>query len=400
MKYLSSYQNQIFRRGSSASAALPFSPDAWERAARQALDGPAFDYIAGAAGRELTAAANTAAFERWGLMYRVLRDETLVDPSLTLLGTPMSMPVLLAPAGVADLAHPEGECAAARAAAGAGVTMVLSAGTSASMEDVADAAPEGRRWFQFAWSGDDRLARSLVARAEAAGYEAIMLMGDCYRAGWRPREMVSGFYPFRHGHGMGNYVSDPRFRELAGLDAAGAGLGNDIELAEAVVSTWNRVLTRPSLRARDLAVLRSWTKLPIAVKGVCRPDEAAELVDAGADAIVVSNHGGRQLDSGVAALDCLAPVVAAVEGRAPVLFDSGVRTGTDVLIALALGASAVMVGRPWLYGLAVGGQAGVEHVLHCLRAEFTDALALVGHRRCDTLNRGDLVRLDNSVAGS
>ncbi|MFI1191234.1 alpha-hydroxy-acid oxidizing protein [Streptomyces californicus] len=363
------------------------------------LDGPAFDYIAGAAGRELTAAANTAAFERWGLVYRVLRDDSLTDPSLTLLGTPMSLPVLLAPAGVADLAHPEGERAAARAAAETGVTMVLSAGTSSSMEEVADAAPQGHRWFQLAWSGDEKLARSLLARAQAAGYEAVMLMGDCYRAGWRPREMDSGFSPFRRGHGIGNYVSDPRFCELAGLDAPGLGFREDPVRLEAVVSTWDRVLTKPALRPRDLAVLRSWTDLPIAVKGVCRPEEAKQLVDAGADAIVVSNHGGRQLDSGVAALDCLAPVVAAVDGKAPVLFDSGVRTGTDVLVALALGASAVMIGRPWLYGLAIGGQAGVEHVLRCLGAEFTDALTLAGHRRCDTLTRDDLVPLGTPGTG-
>ncbi|MQY07854.1 alpha-hydroxy-acid oxidizing protein [Actinomadura macrotermitis] len=390
MGYTGNYQGQVFKEGGSR---FPFGVTELEEAARRALSTRSFDYIAGAAGRGLTAAANLDAFARWGLRYRVLREGTAVDTSVRLLGTPMSMPVLLAPAGVADLADPGAECAAARAAAEAGVTQVLSTSASTSLEQVAQAAPEAPKWFQFAWPDDEKLARSFIARAEAAGYSAIMLMGDCYTAGWRPRELAAGFSPFQHGYGLDNYLSDPRFWELAGLSHGGTDIRNDPARLEKAVATWNRIFTKPSLTPADLSVLRSWTKLPIAVKGVCRPEEAAQLVDAGADAIVVSNHGGRQLDSGVAALDCLAPVVAEVAGRVPVLFDSGVRTGTDVLIALALGASAVMIGRPWLYGLAVGGQAGVEHVLRCLQAEFNDALELTGHHRCDTLSAADLTPL-------
>lgn len=396
MTYLGSHQGQIFETGAHT---FPHGADALERAARQTLEESAFAYISGAAGRERTAAANLRAFACWGLVYRVLREGAPVDTSIRLFDTPMAFPVLLAPAGVADLAHPGAEPAAARAAAVAGVTQVLSAATSTPLEQVAQAAEGGHRWFQFAWSSDERLARSLIDRAESAGYAALMLMGDCYVAGWRTRELDLGFFPFHHGHGMGNYLSDPRFRELAELpgDAAETGdphaVRDDPALLKTVAATWNRVLNRPRLTVADLAVLRSWTGLPVIVKGVCDPGEALRLVEAGADGIVVSNHGGRQLDATVAALDCLPPIVDAVAGQVPILFDSGVRTGTDVLIALALGASAVMIGRPWLYGLAVGGQAGVEHVLRCLHAEFTGALTMTGHRRCATLSPADLTPL-------
>ncbi|REF00428.1 alpha-hydroxy-acid oxidizing protein [Thermomonospora umbrina] len=388
MAYAGSYQSQVFAAGGSP---FPFTAKGLEEAALDNLPREYFDYIAGGAGSERTVAANEAAFSRWGLIYRVLRDGVAADASSTLLGTPMSVPVMLAPAGVADLAHPEAERAAARAAERVGAVQVLSAVTSVSLEEVAQAAPRGRRWFQFAWPDDEKLARSLIERAEAAGYGALVVMGDCYVAGWRTRELSSGFFPFRHAHGLGNYVSDRRFWELAGFGSMPEDLDDlTSEMVAAAASTWNRVFTKPALLPEDLAVLRSWTRMPIVVKGVCHPDEATRLCEAGIDALIVSNHGGRQLDGGVAALDCLPPVVAAVAGRVPVLFDSGVRTGTDVLIALALGADAVMIGRPWLYGLAVGGQAGVEHVLRSLREEFTSALALTGHRRCSSLSTDDV----------
>ncbi len=398
MSYTGGYQSQVFADGGSP---FPFTVQGLVDAARDVLPRPHFDYIAGGAGRERTVVANEDAFARWGLNYRILRDGTGCDPSCTVLGTPMSVPVMLAPAGVADLAHPGAERAAARAAADAGVVQVLSSATSTSLEEVAEAAPRGRRWFQFAWPDDEKLARSLLERAENAGYTALVLQGDCHVAGWRTRELDSGFFPFRHGHGIGNYVSDPRFRELAGIGARPVPGGAALEPAEvpAAAATWNRLYTRPALRPGDLALLRSWTELPVVVKGVCRPDEAALLVDAGADGLVVSNHGGRQLDSGTAALDCLPGVVEAVAGRLPVLFDSGVRTGTDVLIALALGASAVMIGRPWLYGLAVGGQDGVAHVLRCLESEFTGALALTGHRGPGTLSPADLTPVPAPTPG-
>ncbi|MCH0539209.1 alpha-hydroxy-acid oxidizing protein [Streptomyces sp. MUM 203J] len=388
MPYAGGYQSQVFAAG---GIPFPFTVQGLEDAARAALPAPHFDYIAGGAGRERTVTANEHAFTRWGLNYRILRDGRPTVPSCTVLGTPMAMPVMLAPAGVADLAHPEAERAAARAAAATGVVQVLSSATSTSLEEVAEAAPDGRRWFQFAWPDDEKLARSLIERAENAGYAAVVLQGDCHVAGWRTRELGSGFFPFQHGHGIGNYLSDPRFRELAGAgDRPAHGTAAGPADVQAAAATWNRLYTRPALQPADLALLRSWTRLPVIVKGVCRPDEAALLADAGADALIVSNHGGRQLDSGVAALDCLPHVVEAVGGRVPVLFDSGIRTGTDVLIALALGASAVMIGRPWLYGLAIGGQDGVTHVLRCLEAEFTGALALTGHHSPGTLSPADL----------
>ncbi|MFF5718117.1 alpha-hydroxy-acid oxidizing protein [Streptomyces buecherae] len=386
MAYTGSYQSQVFGNGGSP---YPFGAAELEEAARVKLSPEAFDYIAGAAGRGLTARANAAAFSRYGLTYRVLHQDIPTDPAVTILGTSLALPVLLAPAGVADLAHPEAEAGAARGAAEVGTSLVLSAVTSSPLEDVAAAAPSGHPWFQLAWSRDERLARSLVHRAEKAGYEAIVLMGDCYAAGWRPRELSHAFFPYRHGHGLGNYYSDPRFWALAGHTPSGPGLPDDAA-REAAVAVWNQVFTRPSFAPGDLATLKSWTDLPILVKGVCDPSEARCLVEAGADGIVVSNHGGRQLDNGVAALDCLPAVCAAVAGRVPVLFDSGIRTGTDVLIALALGADAVMIGRPWLYGLALGGADGVAHVLRSLKDEFTSALTLTGHHTCATLSLSDL----------
>ncbi|SFT43360.1 L-lactate dehydrogenase (cytochrome) [Actinopolyspora lacussalsi subsp. righensis] len=389
MAYTGSFQTRIFAEGGSQ---YPITMEEWERQARNVLPRRYFDYIAGGAGRELTCAANETAFTRRGLVYRVLRDAADADPSCTVLGTAMSLPVMLAPAGVAELTHADAECGAARAAAKAGVVPVLSAMTSAPLEDVAEAAPEGDQWFQFAWPDDEKLARSLVQRAETAGYRAIVVMGDCYQAGWRPRELAAGFSPFRSAQGLGNYLSDRRFQELAGIDGnprTSDGLAPDA--VANVASTWNRVFTKPTFHPDDLELLRSWTNLPLVIKGVCDPAEASWLCEAGADAIVVSNHGGRQLDNGVAALECLPAVSEAVGERIPVLFDSGVRTGTDVLIALALGASAVMIGRPWLFALAVGGQDGVEHLVECLRTEFTAALALTGHRHCSSLSPADLV---------
>lgn len=387
MGYAGKYQAQILADGGSP---FPFTMEGWEEAARSVLPSRDFDYFAGGAGRETTLVANREAFDRWGITYKVLREEGYIDPARVIVGTPMSVPIMLAPAGVAELAHPDAEKAAARAAAATGVVQVLSATTSTSLEEVAKAAPEGRRWFQFAWPDDEPLARSLVTRAERADYSALVIMGDCYVAGWRPRELAAGFSPFLAAAGLGNYLSDSRFREIAGLDDKAHPREESSSATRAAAETWNRVFTRPSFRPRDLERLRSWTTLPIIVKGVCNPSEAVQLSDAGADALIVSNHGGRQLDNGVAALDCLSPVLTAVADRIPVLFDSGIRSGTDAFIALALGARAVLVGRAWLYALAVGGQAGVEHLLNCLKAEFTNALALTGHRHCDTLSPQDL----------
>ncbi|GLF95308.1 alpha-hydroxy-acid oxidizing protein [Streptomyces yaizuensis] len=387
MTYTAGYQSKVLAAGGSP---FPFTVRGLEEAAREALPRRAFEYIAGGAGRERTLAANEEAFARWGLTYKILRDGRPADPSCTVLGTAMSFPVMLAPAGVAGLAHPEAENAAARAAARVGAVQVLSSATSTPLEEVAEAAPEGRRWFQFAWPDDEKLARSLLDRAHKAGYTAVVLQGDCHVAGWRTRELDNGFFPFGRGHGLGNYLSDPRFRELAGLPGHPLGaLRPDAAGTRAAADAWNRYYTRPALAPEDLERLRSWTDLPIAVKGVCRADEAARLRDGGADALIVSNHGGRQLDAGTAALDCLPDVAEAAAGL-PVLFDSGVRTGTDVLIALALGARAVMIGRSWLYGLAIGGEAGVEHVLRCLQGEFTGALALTGHHRPGDLSPADL----------
>jgi lactate 2-monooxygenase len=298
------------------------------------------------------------------------------DLSVEVLGLRSPAPFLLAPVGVLSIVHPDAELAVARASKATGVPFVVSSAASTSLEEVA--AVEPPRWFQLYWWGDPELAESLVRRAEAAGYGAIVLTVDTPNLGWRPRDLGNGYLPFLEGDGLEQFFSDPvfveRLEQSPTEDRATASL-----MAVAAFSnlglTWD-----------DLARLREWTSLPVLLKGILRGDDAAHALELGVDGMVVSNHGGRQVDGSIAALDALAEVREAVGPDAVVLMDSGVRTGADVVKAIALGADAVLLGRPYVYGLAVGGQEGVEAVIAQLAGEVDLIMALAGVRAVDELD--------------
>ncbi len=367
------YYREIYMRGlAGETPKLPVSWAELERAAEQAMDPRAAAYVFAGAGTEDTMRANREAFRRWRIVPRMLRDVAERNLAVEVAGTPMPAPVLLAPIGVHSIVHAGAELATARAAAGVGLPLVASSAASRTLEEIAEAGGEAPRWFQLYWPNDPELAASFVRRAEAAGYSAIVLTVDTFIPGWKPRDLQQAWLPFLEGVGNANYLQDPVFR--AGLakppeEDLGAAIGHYLS-----------VYVNPSLTWDDLSRLREWTSLPLVVKGILHPDDAREARARGVDGIIVSNHGGRQVDGAIATLDALPAIAEAVGADMAVLLDSGVRSGADVVKALALGADAVLVGRPYLWGLALDGQAGVEAVLRMLLAELDLTLALSGIR--------------------
>ncbi|MHC1559571.1 alpha-hydroxy-acid oxidizing protein [Actinomycetospora sp. C-140] len=370
------YGAEIYRAGRDGVVPdLPTDPSRLEAAAERVLPGAAFDYVAGGAGSGATMRANLAAFDRHGLVPRLLRDNAERDWSTTVLGTAMPAPLLLAPIGVQSLLHEEGELATARAAAGLGVPMVLSTAASHTTEEVAaaaDSAGDGPRWYQLYRPLDDDVARSLLDRARAAGFTTLVVTLDTWTLGWRPRDLDRGHLPFLRGVGTAIPFSDPAFRSLLARPPE--------EDLVAAADLRQRLFTGTAWGWDRLEPIRAHWDGPMLVKGVQWGEDAEIAIDAGADGVIVSNHGGRQVDRAVGALSALPGVVAAVGHRVPVLFDSGIRTGADAAVALALGADAVLLGRPWAYGLALGGEAGVRHVVRCVLAELDTTLGLAGHR--------------------
>ncbi|WP_370288003.1 alpha-hydroxy-acid oxidizing protein [Nocardioides sp.] len=350
--------------------AHPFDAADLEQRALAALPPELQTYVAGGAGDESTQRANVAAFERHALVPRMFRASAERDLSVELFGRRYDSPLLLAPVGVVGLCTPDqhGDIHAAEVAAATGVPYIGSTLMSDPLEDVAAAAPEASKWFQLYTPKNRDLAASLVQRAERAGYEAIVVTLDTWVPGWRPRDLASGNFPQLRGKVLANYTSDPVFQQMTGPDPDPG----------TVVMTWVGTFGHP-VTWEDLPWLRSLTDLPLIVKGVCHPDDARRALDGGVDGIYCSNHGGRQANGGGAALTWLPEVAAAVDGRAPVIFDSGVRTGADVVKAIALGADAVAIGRPYAYALALGGVAGGVHLVRSLLAEADLVMAVDGY---------------------
>ncbi|MBP6865819.1 MAG: lactate 2-monooxygenase [Candidatus Didemnitutus sp.] len=416
--------------------AVPVATAELEAAARQAMAPEAFAYVAGGAGRETTMETNRAAFDRWKIVPRVLRDVEQRDLTIELFGQSLPSPLLLAPIGVLEMAHRDADLAVARAAAALRVPFIFSNQASVSMETCAAAMGEAPRWFQLYWSRSDEVVASFARRAEACGCSAIVLTLDTTMLGWRPRDLDLGYLPFLRGLGIAQYTSDPVFmREVRAMGATDTGRASSpnepatdsqrrtarsenspyppnspgkearpplswqtiaAALAQkanfpgglwrnlgsgeprAAVQRFVGTYSRPSLRWEDVKFLRRHTKLPILLKGVLHPDDARLAAQLGLDGLIVSNHGGRQIDGEIAALDALPAIVDAVGGRMPVLLDSGVRGGADVFKALALGATAVCLGRPYVYGLALAGEQGVRETIANVLAEFDLTMGLAG----------------------
>ncbi len=407
-------QSAIYRAGSfGRRPKVPTDSVALEDAAREVMSSRGFAYVAGSAGGESTARANRAAFDRWRITPRLLVDTSERDTGVELFGRRHPSPLLVAPVGVLSMAHPDADLAVARGAREQGVTQILSTQASVAMEEVAAELGGSGHWYQLYWSSNDDLVRSLVERAQACGSEALVITLDTGYLGWRPRDLDLGHLPFASGAGIAQYTSDPVFRRLVAERVAArtsaeaepqprptpAAVRTLVSMSRnhpgrtranlsspeprVAVETFLDVFSRPSLTWEDVRRARDLTSLPIVLKGILHPDDAARAVEEGVDGIYVSNHGGRQVDRSVAALDALPGVVGAVRGAGsgiPVVFDSGVRTGADAFVALALGADAVAIGRPHVYGLALAGADGVAEVLRDIRAELDLTMALTGCR--------------------
>lgn len=399
-------QTEIYVTGAGgARPRIPVMPAELEAKAARRMSREAAAYIVGGAGTGQTMLANRAAFNRVELAPRVLENVAGRDLSIELFGRRHRVPLLLAPIGVLEMVDRAADLAVAKAARAENIGMIFSNQASVPMEDCAAAMADTPHWFQLYWSSDDDLVRSLVGRAEACGCEALVLTLDTTLLGWRPRDLDLGYLPFLRGLGLAQYLTDPVFRERiparppeTGFRPKGAGIvatalslrakGKRFDLTmermRAAVAHFTATYSRPDLNWTDLARLREMTKLPIVLKGVRRPDDAARARDHGVDALVVSNHGGRQVDGETGTMDVLPGIVAA--GDMPVLLDSGVRSGADIAKALALGARAVLLGRPYVYGLALAGETGVREVIRNIVGEFDLTLALCGLTRADQLS--------------
>jgi len=378
-------QLEIYQLGfAGKKLSVPIPVSQLEKKAAETLTPQAYDYIAGSAAGERTARANLEAFDHWRIVPRMLRDVSHRDLSLELLGAKLPVPVLLGPIGVQNIIHPEGELAAARTAAWLGLPFVLSTLSSRPLEEVAQSMGSAQRWFQLYWGKDHELTANFLKRAEDSGYSALVVTLDTSMLGWRERDLQHPYLPFLRGDGLANYFTDPVF--CSRLDKPPR---DDPATA---IRLWTTLYSNPALAWKDLAWLRKQTGLPIVLKGILHPEDARLGLDHGADAIIVSNHGGRQVDGAIAALDALPPIVAAIGDKLPILFDSGIRHGADAIKALALGARAVLLGRLYLWGLAIAGEQGVRDVVQNFLADLDLTMGLSGFRSLQELQASILVR--------
>ncbi len=365
---------------------LPVDPERLRQAARAVLDDRAWGYLDGGAGSGDTMSANRAAFRRWRLQPRMLQDVESRDLTTTVLGQTIRAPMLFAPIGVLSIIHKAAEIGVAEAARSLDLPLVLSTAASRSMEEVAKTQGDGPRWFQLYWGKNDDVTESMVQRAEESGYSALVVTLDTTVLSWRDRDLETGYLPFLEGDGLGNYFSDPVFRSA--LDEPPE------ENPTQAILYFASMFSNPSLLWRDLDWLRDRTDLPIVLKGILDPADAVQAADRGVEGIIVSNHGGRQVDGAVAALDALPRVASAVGDRVELFFDSGIRRGSDILKALALGARAVLVGRPYCYGLAVDGAKGAQTVMLNLLSELDLTLGLCGCASIDEMTHERILRAD------
>jgi len=366
---------------------LPVSYEEWKDRARQVLDVRAYDYVAGGAGGERTIKENGAAFDRWKIVPRMLRNIEDRDPSVELFGETYSFPILHAPIGVQSIIHDHGDLGSARACRELGIPFIASSASTAPMEEIAREMGDAPRWFQLYWSSDLEIVASFLRRAEKSGYTAIVVTLDTPMMAWRERDLKNVYLPFLLGEGVGNYFTDSAFcsqlKQPPEEDPFGA------------VMHWATVFGNTSLTWEDIAFLRKHTKLPILLKGILHPGDATRSLEYGVDGIIVSNHGGRQVDGAIGALDALPLICDVIQDQIPVLMDSGIRRGSDIVKALALGAKAVLVGRPCMYGLAVAGESGVKAVLQHLMADLDITMALAGERSVREIGPTIVRKIDN-----
>ena len=406
-------QRQIYIGGMSGQK--PRIPTDYKQLVEQAkekMTPEAFAYVAGGAGHETTIDRNEAAFDQWKILPRMLKDVSERDLSIELYGRTLPTPILTAPIGVLELAHKSADLGVAKATSNLGIPMIYSNQASVEMEKCAEAMGNSPRWFQLYWSKSNELVASLVKRAEAINCEAIVVTLDTTLLGWRQRDLDLAYLPFLRGMGIAQYVSDPVFQSMLEAPEDGESPKSKVNLtaisnlyqlsqkypgntignfrtrqALKAVRKFISIYSRPSLTWEDLAFLREQTQLPILLKGILHPADARLAVEHGLDGIIVSNHGGRQIDGSVSSIEMLPEIVEAVNDAIPVLLDSGVRGGAHIFKALALGAKAVCIGRPYVYGLAINGSQGVEEVLTNLLADFELTMGLTGCRNIQEIDR-------------